>query len=142
MRLFIKIKDGKPFEHPILESNFKQAYPDIDLNNLPHDFMEFVRVEKPSIGPYQVYEGVTYKLNANYVEDVHLVREMTESEKTQKKSQVIADWQSGNSFKSWIFDETLCGYVPPIPMPEPIDGFIWVWNESKGDWQSIKGMEI
>ena len=44
MNLFIRIVDGQPFEHPIFEDNFKQAFPDVDLNNLPSEFLKFVRV--------------------------------------------------------------------------------------------------
>jgi len=47
MKLFIKIKDGQPFEHPIIESNFRQAFPNIDVDNLPPEFARFVRVQKP-----------------------------------------------------------------------------------------------
>ena len=31
MRLFIQIRDGQPFEHPIIEDNFREAFPDIDI---------------------------------------------------------------------------------------------------------------
>ena len=41
MRLFIRIKDGQPFEHPIMEDNFKQAFPHIDIDNLPAEFMNY-----------------------------------------------------------------------------------------------------
>ena len=41
MELFIRIKDGEPFEHPIFGDNFRAAFPDIDSDNLPPDFVRF-----------------------------------------------------------------------------------------------------
>ena len=38
MNLYIQIKDGKPDQHPLIESNVLQVWPDIDLNNLPLSF--------------------------------------------------------------------------------------------------------
>ena len=32
MELYIRIVDGKPFEHPILGDNFRSVFPDIDTN--------------------------------------------------------------------------------------------------------------
>jgi len=83
MELFIRIKDGLPFEHPILEDNFCEAFPDIDIINLPPEFARFERVERPEIGSYQVYEGVTYELIGDIYKDVHHVREMTNEEKAE-----------------------------------------------------------
>lgn len=45
MNLYIKIVDGQPFEHPITEENLRQAYPHINLPNLPPDFARFERVQ-------------------------------------------------------------------------------------------------
>lgn len=45
-------------------------------------------------------------------------------------------------FASWTLNEETCLWESPVPMPEPIEGFIWVWNESTVSWQSIKGLEI
>jgi len=45
-------------------------------------------------------------------------------------------------FNSWVLDEEKYDWVAPIPMPEPVEGMIWVWNESIVNWQSLKGMEI
>ena len=55
MRLFIQIRDGAPFEHPIQEDNFKFAFPQIDMNNLPEEFMDFERVDQKT----ELYEVFT-----------------------------------------------------------------------------------
>jgi hypothetical protein len=36
-------------------------------------------------------------------------------------------------YESWIFDEDLVYYVPPIPMPQE-DGKIYSWNEETQEW--------
>ena len=44
MELFIQIRDGLPFGHPIYGDNFRQAFPDVDLENLPPEFARFERI--------------------------------------------------------------------------------------------------
>lgn len=83
LELYIQIRDGQPYEHPIFADNFRDAFPDIDTNNLPLDrFAKFIRVAQPEIGAYEVYEGVTYQWVDDVVKDVHLVRQMTDEERT------------------------------------------------------------
>lgn len=81
LELYIQIRDGQPHEHPIFADNFKQAFPDVDVNNLPADrFAKFIRVAQPELGIHEVYEGVTYEWVDGVVKDVHRVRPMTEEE--------------------------------------------------------------
>lgn len=108
MELFIRIVDGMPFEHPILEENFKQAFPNIDTENLPQEFAKFIRVEQPVIGVYEVYEGVTYERNGDIYTDVHHVRPMTDEEKAEK----IAEAMAKPHLPSWTFDEESCDWIP------------------------------
>lgn len=82
MNLYIQIRDGQPYEHPIMEDNFLAAFPHIDLNNLPPEFAKFERVSLPLLGQYEVYEGVRYEWFNGLVKDVHIVRAMTDQEKT------------------------------------------------------------
>lgn len=109
MKLFIRIVDGKPFEHPIIESNFMQAFPDIDLENLPSDFALFERVECPIIKPYELYEGTTYERFGNVYRDVHHIRPMTEEEKALH----IAYAKQEDHPEGWIFSETWCRWIHP-----------------------------
>jgi hypothetical protein len=81
MELFIQVRDGVPYEHPILGDNFRQAFPDVDTSNLPAGFAAFVRVPPPDIGEFEVYEGVTYEFVGGVVMDVHHVRPMTPEER-------------------------------------------------------------
>ena len=80
MNLYIRIKDGKPFEHPIVEENFKQAFPDVDLNNLPPQFARFVRVAPPVLGMYQKNQTVSYELVDGVYTDVFSCEQMTDEE--------------------------------------------------------------
>jgi hypothetical protein len=81
MNLYIQIRDGQPYEHPIMEDNFVIAFPNVDLNNLPPEFAKFERVEQPVLSKYEVYEGVSYEWFNDIVKDVHSVRSMTDEEK-------------------------------------------------------------
>lgn len=137
MKYYIRIKDGLPFEHPILESNFKRAFPDIDVNNLPPEFAEFERVKKPDLGVYEVYEGLTYEWVDGVVKDVHNIRQLTNEEKTEKQNQVKADWAE-TGFPSWIFNEETCNFDPPIPYPEDDSINVYDWNEETLSWEILK----
>lgn len=81
MRLFIRLQNGVPFEHPIMEDNFRQAFPDVDLNNLPDWVSPFHRFPAPVIGKYEVNEGVTYEKINGVFTDIWHIRPMTEDEK-------------------------------------------------------------
>lgn len=72
MNLFIRIKDGEPFEHPMLEDNFKQVFPSVDVDNLPPEFARFIRIPCPSPDPgkYIVSSSCTYEWVNNHVQDV------------------------------------------------------------------------
>ena len=135
MELYIRIKDGQPFEHPIFKDNFQQAFPKIDTNNLPSEFARFERIEQPVIGVYDIYEGVTYEWEGNIVKDVHHARAMTAEEKIAKQNAVKAAWAE-NGFASWVFDEETCSFKPPIPYPD--DGKPYRWDEETTSWVGIE----
>ena len=132
MKLFIRIKDGQPFEHPILENNFKQAFPKVDIDNLPPEFAQFQRIKQPSINVYEIYEGVTYEWDNNIVKDVHHVRAMTNEEKTELQNKVKEQWTQNGGFASWTFDEETCSFVAPTPYPD--DGLFYLWDEETLTW--------
>jgi len=142
MELYIRVKDGKPFEHPIVAENFKQAFPDVDVNNLPPQFARFTRVKIPSaielpIGPYEVPK-CSYVLIDGVYTDVWGKLQLTDVEKTEKQLVTKASWVSskrGKSFPSWIFNIETCQFEPPVSMP--IDGKQYYWSEKKVAWQEI-----
>ena len=135
LKLYIQIKDGNPINHPILEDNLVQAFPNIDLINLPPEFAKFMRIPTPEIGVYEIYEGVTYEWEDNIVKDVHHVRQMTNAEKTLKQNEVKENWANNNGFPSWVFNEITCSFGPPIPYPN--DGKNYNWDEETTQWVEI-----
>lgn len=134
MNLFIRIKNNQPYEHPIFEDNFRQVFPYIDVEKLPPEFARFERIEAPIVGVYEVYEGVTYEWVDGIVKDVHHVRDMTEQEKLDKQNEVKVYWAE-HGFASWVFNEEICRFEAPVPMPD--DGKFYQWNEDTTSWEAI-----
>ena len=133
MNLYIRIKDGVPFEHPIFEQNLKNAFPDVDTNNLTSDFARFVRVEQPTVSVYEVAELV-YGWDGDVVKDIWTIRSMTQEEKQEKQNNVKNKWNA-TGYVSWIFNETTCAFEPPIPMPT--DGKMYLWDEATTSWTEV-----
>lgn len=136
MELFIRIKDGQPFEHPIFGDNFRQAFPDVDINNLPPEFAKFERVERPTIGLYEVLESEqpTYQLIDGIYKDVWLIRQMTVEEKLAKQQEIKDAWAAlpnRENFVEWYFEEESGTYQPPIPRPKDKEVF---WQGSTSSW--------
>lgn len=134
MELFIRLENGQPVDHPIHKANFIDAFPDIDLNNLPSNYVRFERIIQPKLGPYEKNQTLQYQLGSDGVcRDVWNCEQMTAEERLAKQNEVKADWQSsGTTFVSWVFDETLCEYVAPIPYPS--DGLLYRWDEPTLAW--------
>ena len=138
MELYIRIVNGKPFEHPILGDNFRQAFPDVDVNNLPPEFARFVRVAPPSIGVYETL-NVAYELVDGVYTDVYQVAPMTEQQKTDLQNAVKADWAANGPYPSWVFNEDVCGFYAPVAMP--IDSKRYRWDESTISWVEVPTMQ-
>jgi hypothetical protein len=137
MKLYIQIKDGKPFQHPIMENNFIEAYSHIDTNNLPPEFAEFKRVPRPILGVYEVFGSMepTYEFVDGFWTDVWDVQEIPAEQKLAKQQKVHDEWLSMPdiaNFANWVFDENSCEYKPPIPAP--IDGKIYFWQGTTSSW--------
>jgi len=131
MNLFIRVVDGHAVDHPILDDNFRAAFPNVDVQNLPSEFARFKRVEPPSIGVYEVYEGVTYEPVGDGFTDVHHVRQMTEDEVLSKQAAVKALWAE-HGFLSWVFNAATCSFESPVPYPT--DGQFYIWDEGSTSW--------
>lgn len=152
MELFIRIKDGQPFEHPILGSNFRQVFPDVDVNNLPPEFARFERVERPEPTVYQVLdsEEVVYAKVDGVWTDVWALREMTTEEKLAKQQAVIMAFNNrpqAENWSAWSFNEVTCTMAPPIPRPEPdqakLDaGIMTFWCGADANWKDTPAKPI
>lgn len=84
MKLFIQIKDGQPYEHPIMDWNMRDAFPDVDFDNLPEGFANFIRVNEPDVpfGEYEVPYLSHYAWVGDVVKDIWAVRPMTDEERS------------------------------------------------------------
>lgn len=133
MDLFIQINNGEPYGHPIILENLQQVYPGISLQNLPNNFAEFRRTQKPVLGPYEVYLGYTYVWQNGYVTEQHSTRNMTTEEVLDKQNSVKQYWAE-NGYPSWTFNPTTCEFVPPVAYPK--DGSDYLWDETIQVWQS------
>jgi len=125
MRLFIQIKNNTPFEHPILEDNFIQAFPNLDMDNLPEEFAEFIRVPQPTMTPFQVCEGCTYERDGDIFKDVHHIKDMTETEKLDKIAEAYSNLPEGWSLN----EETLQRIFPTKP-----ESGNWIFDFEQNSW--------
>ncbi len=151
LELYIQIRDGQPHEHPIFADNFREAFPDVDTENLPDTFAKFIRVDAPVPDTYEVYEGVTYQWVDGVVKDVHSVRPMTEEERAVKTVELEADanqiklariaicddmigkgeavdlWQAAkDAHEAWVL-ESVDPITPPFPrFPKQDESGRWV----------------
>ncbi len=41
-------------------------------------------------------------------------------------------------YNSWLLDEDTCLWDAPVAMPEPQEGYMYVWNEENLNWDSIQ----
>lgn len=135
MELFIRIKNGQPFEHPIMGDNFCLAFPDVDTNNLPAEFARFVRVAPPTVGPYERNQTVSYQLVNGVYTDVFACEQMTAEEIAIKQQAVKDAWAANNGFASWTFNEATCAFEAPTP--RPTDNKFYTWDEPTLAWVEV-----
>lgn len=136
MELFIKIdENGQAVDHPIMGDNFRQAFPDIDTNNLPSNFAKFVRVAPSLVAGVYEKIRVNYELKDGVWTDVYSCDQMTNEEKVTLQNQVKADFATNVGFASWVFNEITCKFDSPVPLPN--DGKKYRWDEPTTNWIEI-----
>ncbi len=130
MNLYIETENGQPKNHPAFEDNLLQAF-----GVVPENWKPFERVQRPEIGVYEVLqsEQPEYQLIGDIYKDVWAVRPMTDEEITIKKTNAVTDWN--NYFPSWVFNEDICNFEPPIAKPQ--DNKIYRWDESIINWVEV-----
>ena len=80
MNLYIRIRDGQPFEHPILEENAHQAWPEVNFNLLPDWLARFRRIPQPGgllTSPFQTAECTYTRAGDGFWEDTWTAVEMS-----------------------------------------------------------------
>lgn len=138
MYLFIQIKDGQPINHPAYPINLVQAFGEI-----PSDWEPFLRVNKPDVGIYQILESQepTYQKVNGVWADVWSLRDMTIEEKLAKQQVVKDRWatqKQAQNWATWVFNEEICAYEPPIPRPDPVEGKIILWCGAENNWKETQ----
>lgn len=131
-KLYIEVQNGQPINHPILESNLRMFFGD---QLLPEQYIEFIKTPMPEIGVYEIYVGASYQIENDHCVEIHHVRNMNDEEKLNKQNHVKTLFTNHIGFSSWTFDENLCRFLPPVPMPE--DGNRYEWNEETLSWNLI-----
>jgi len=146
MKLFIQIRDGQPYEHPVSEFNMTQLFPDHNLDIVPDGFATFSRVRAPLLGVYEKFDetvgygGCVYEPYSGGFRDVWYVVSMTETEKADK----IAEYRGYPPLftPSWVFDEVICEWKAPVDYPvdrtDP-EAPLYVWRESDTTWVEVVG---
>jgi hypothetical protein len=131
MKLYIKYIDGKIVDHPILEENLRQINPQFDPFNLPDTLKVFERIPAPIVGPYTRVLS-TYQLDQDgVVRDFHTEVGYTEEERAAK----ILMAQGHYHPNGWVFNESICGWEPPMPPPD--DGIPYVWSNEQETWIQV-----
>lgn len=129
MNLYIKIENGQPVNHPITLENLQQIYPDFLDRTDELGYMICNHLSPP--GPTEPFTKIipNYSIQGNVVVTTYIVRSMTPEEKTEKINLKLND---PKPFPSWILNEEICEYVPPIDYPT--DGLFYIWDEETISW--------
>ena len=136
-RFFIQIREGRTVGHPMTGDNLTSVYPHIDLDNLPSDYMPFVRTEHPEIpDPYTKAVSTYIRVGDEYTDSWSMVP-MTDEEKAELIGDAKEDFRLREGPESWIWDEENCKYEPPVPYPDDFDTVPYRWNEDITNWERI-----
>jgi hypothetical protein len=142
MNLYIETENGAVKNHPAFEDNLLEAF-----GSVPAHWEPFTRVERPTLGTYQVLEpneAVYTKVNGVWT-DVWYVREMTVEEKTAKQQAYITAFNEreyASNWSAWTLDEATCEMVPPIPRPERVGGVNMFWCGADANWKEIPAYPV
>lgn len=132
--LYIKIKNKLPVDHPLTESNLRLVDSNFDESLANGVYMKFERsIFSEAIGVYEVCES-SYYIDNDIVKEKFVVRPMTTEEKTEKQSIEKERW-AACGYPSWIFDEDLCIFKPPVEYPS--DGKKYMWDETTTSWAEV-----
>jgi hypothetical protein len=135
MNLYIQTENGQAINHPAFEDNLIQAFGEV-----PSHWEPFVRVERPALTEYQVFEdpNVTYEKVDGVWTDVFHIRDMTTEEKAialqNKIDTAKAMWAAlpdRDNFSAWTFNDETARYEPPIPRPTEGNYF---WQGTTNSW--------
>ena len=79
MKLYIKIQNNEPVDHPYLEDNLLECY----NGTIPEEYVLFNRIVAPELGLYEKNQTVTYELVDGVYSDVWRCEQMDEAERKE-----------------------------------------------------------
>ena len=97
MNLYIRIRDGQPHEHPILEENAHQAWPDVNFALLPDWLARFRRIPRPGdllTSPFQTAQCTYTQASDGFWEDTWTAVEMSAEEQQVLTRQRVREAES------------------------------------------------
>jgi hypothetical protein len=129
-RYFIRWNGSETEGYPE-HSGMMQASHGIDIDNLPNNWKEFVRTDKPNLSAViKVIDGPSYYLNADdgKVYESYVERDMT----TEERAAHDTFMSTQQPYDSWTYDTTQGVWVPPVS--RPTDGSFYDWDEPSETW--------
>jgi len=134
MKLYIQTENGQTVNHPAFEDNLIAAF-----GGVPDHWKPFVRVERPTLGVYEVLESEqpAYQMVDGVWTDVWTVLTIPDEEKAAKQQAVRDAWAlipNAFNFTAWVLDEAALRMVPPTPRPVE-EGKIFRWSGADNNWK-------
>jgi hypothetical protein len=144
MNLYIETENGQIKNHPAFENNLLQAF-----GKIPAHWVPFERVERPTLGAYEIMESETstYELINGVWKDVWRKRDMNAEEREAKRQASIKAaqdiWAARpqlENWSAWVFNEETIQYEPPIPRPAADEtkiaaGIFTYWCGADANWK-------
>jgi hypothetical protein len=91
-------------------------------------YAPLTHTQAPQLGPYETDQTVQYKKIDDRYMAVWSCRTMSQEEQQQKQNRIKTTWVLTNSYPSWRFDENMCAFEAPAPMPT--DNKPYRWDEA------------
>lgn len=133
MRCYIRVSDGQVVGNPVVAENMIQAFPGIDLDNLPEGWAPFDRIQQPEdlLTSCTQVAVCTYTLSSDDVtwQDTWTAREMTYEERVEAYAEKLS---LGIVFPNMQLNPATLVWEPNTPMPT--DGNTYRWKKRTGEW--------
>lgn len=136
-RYLIKIRNGAPHGDPFIWSNYHLAFPEMDIDNLPDNYMEYFPQKYTQAHPHDKKTGYTYEIQDGVVKQVFQTTRMEGTELEEYHTQVKSDWYAETEYNSWNYDANTSIFYPPTPYPEDDPDNEYEWNEANTTWVII-----
>lgn len=131
-KLFMRVVNGRPIDHPQSEYGMKILFPpdqypnyDYTANILPQEYYPLEILAQPHIQAFQKL-NLTYEFLGDKVRDVWTVVDMNYDDRLVR----LAELESIKPYPSWVLDEVNSNWIAPVAKP---DGN-YTWSEEQLNW--------